>query len=122
MGPCNDCRKFATEAASVTRFSSGFAMARTSYPCAHRTRATPYQLAVSAQAPCTNTTVGRAVPEPCPPGAVDGAPAFVDVGVGVAGDEQALPAAPMTRASMAVAQTYPPDEVELVFTAPSVEG
>src|SRR3978361_2421502 len=108
MGPCNDCRKFATEAASVTRFSSGFAMARTSYPCAHRTRATPSQLAVSAQAPCTNTTVGRAVPEPCPPGAVDGAPAFVDVGVGVAGAGEAPAPGPAGAARQGAGPTDAP--------------
>ena len=45
-------------AASVVRFSSGWAMARTSYPLPCNAETSPSQLDESAHAPCTSTTVG----------------------------------------------------------------
>src|SRR3954468_3051798 len=43
---------------SVVRFSSGSAIALTTYPCACSSSTSPFQLDASAQAPCTSTMVG----------------------------------------------------------------
>src|SRR5919199_3177060 len=51
-------RKAAAAAVSLARPRRGLAKARTGYPSCWRRSISPLQLAVSAHAPCTSTTVG----------------------------------------------------------------
>src|SRR5262245_31557791 len=54
-------RKYARSAASPVRPRSGLAKDRTVYPSRRRSAISPFQLEVSAQAPCTRTMVGFAL-------------------------------------------------------------
>jgi hypothetical protein len=60
IGPEMLCRKSRMVAESYVRPSSGFGGTQTLYPSCWSRLTTPFQLELSAQAPCTSTMLGLA--------------------------------------------------------------